>query len=145
MNLERKFIPLAEVKADTDYPHGVVEGYAAVYGNLDEGGDIIVGPDACDNLKQFLETGWTAEGHAWGFSGVVGYPLEAAPLRIKQFDYQVHLILQLGSGPDAAMQAQFFVARVLVAPDLGGVQSEDQPRLEALLRRGFFNENEAKE
>ena len=79
MKLERKFIPIATVKADAEqYPTGAVEGYAAVYGNVDEGGDIIVGPKPCSNLKEFLQSGFTAEGHQWGFDGVVGFPVEAA-------------------------------------------------------------------
>ena len=61
----------------------------------------------------------------------------AASLGVKQFDGQVHSFFQNCHGTQAAMQAQFVVARRFVASDLRSIQAEKQASFEALLRLGM--------
>jgi HK97 family phage prohead protease len=48
---------------------GVLEGYGAVYGNIDSYGDIIQ-PASCVNVQDFIAKGCLMVGHNWGDLGV---------------------------------------------------------------------------
>lgn len=53
---------------------GQLEGYGAVYGNVDLGGDML-GPNSCVNVDEFVKTGSLMVGHAWGTLGVGTFDL----------------------------------------------------------------------
>lgn len=58
--LERKVF---EIKALTD-SNGMLEGYAAVTGNIDQGGDVIL-PGAFTNIQEFIQKGFITFNHDW--------------------------------------------------------------------------------
>lgn len=74
--VERKFIDLKALKV-SDEGSGFIEGYRSVFGEIDEGGDIIVSGAFKDCIAEYLRSGFTAESHDWDFSKAVGYPVEA--------------------------------------------------------------------
>lgn len=74
--VERKFIDLKALKV-SDEGSGFIEGYRSVFGEIDEGGDIIVPGAFKDCIAEYLRSGFTAESHDWDFSKAVGYPVEA--------------------------------------------------------------------
>ena len=76
MNIERKFTPLKELKM-SDAGTGSVEGYRSVFGEIDEGGDIVVKGAFADCLGEYLGSGFSAHSHDWKFTEAVGYPVEA--------------------------------------------------------------------
>ncbi len=67
MNLERKSLPLSDVKTDDA---GLLAGYANVFGNVDRAGEIVE-QGAFVNLDSFLKDGFLAVDHDW--SVPVGY------------------------------------------------------------------------
>lgn len=69
MSSERKYIT-GEVKqlGEGEAP-GQIEGYAAVFGNVDRAGERIL-PGAFTNLDDFVKSGTLAVGHDWGGIGV---------------------------------------------------------------------------
>jgi HK97 family phage prohead protease len=76
--IEFKSVPF-EVKAageDSKYPHGYMEGYAAVFNNLDSGGDIIVPGAFSAGLDRFIKDGFIGSiNHGW--DNPIGHPVEA--------------------------------------------------------------------
>lgn len=74
--MEFKFQDLRELKV-ADRGNGEISGYRAVFGVIDESGDIIVKGAFKDTLDQFLKSGWTAHSHDWSFVSAIGYPVEA--------------------------------------------------------------------
>lgn len=76
MKSERKFIDLKELKV-SDEGTGSIEGYRSVFGELDEGGDIVVKGAFADCLNEYLGSGFSAHSHDWKFTEAVGYPVEA--------------------------------------------------------------------
>src|SRR5688500_20293766 len=77
MTVEHKYIDLAQMKAITDGAGGF-EGYASVFGELDDVGDIILPGAYADTIPTFLEQGFTAQSHDWNVAGgVIGFPTEA--------------------------------------------------------------------
>jgi HK97 family phage prohead protease len=62
MTLERKIVLLKDAKvSDT----GLLEGYGAVYGNVDDGGDEILAGALAPALPGFLKSGFVSWGHDW--------------------------------------------------------------------------------
>lgn len=57
-------IKRAEFKADGDGP-GELTGWGATFGNVDEGGDVIIKGAFTDALPAFLERGFVPVGHDW--------------------------------------------------------------------------------
>lgn len=76
MNIERKFIDLKELKM-SDEGTGSIEGYRSVFGELDEGGDIVLKGAFADCLSEYLGSGFSAHSHDWKFTEAVGYPVES--------------------------------------------------------------------
>ena len=95
MTKERKFVDLKSLKVNDD-GSGTIEGYRAVFGEIDEGGDIIVKGFFADGITEYLESGFTAHSHDWSFKEVVGFPVEA-----KEDDYGFYVTSQFHSTPDA--------------------------------------------
>lgn len=77
--LERKFIPLADFKGLEGAGPGNLEGYVSIFGNLDDGGDIILeGAYPQEVIDDFLKSGFTAHSHIWDVdTGQIGYPMSA--------------------------------------------------------------------
>lgn len=98
MPKEFKFIPLSEngVHFKSDEGAGSLEGYAAVFSVLDEGGDIIVPGAFKDNLSEFLAAGFTAQSHDWSVDGVIGYPTKAV-----EDEYGLNVAMDFHSTADA--------------------------------------------
>lgn len=92
---ERKFIDLKALSVK-DEGSGSIEGYRAVFGEIDEGGDIIVNGFFADGISDYLESGFTAHSHDWTFKEAVGFPVEA-----KEDDYGFFVVSQFHSTPDA--------------------------------------------
>jgi uncharacterized protein len=81
MQIERKFIDLKSLKMSDEDP-GSIEGYRSVFGEIDDGGDIVVKGAFADCLDEYLSSGFSAHSHDWKFTEAVGYPVEA-----KEDDY----------------------------------------------------------
>jgi HK97 family phage prohead protease len=64
---ERKTFAIkqASFKADGDDGHGTLEGYGAVFNNVDHGGDVILPGAFKDAIPAFLERGFVPVGHDW--------------------------------------------------------------------------------
>ena len=93
--MERKFIDLKELKVSDDGA-GTIEGYRAVFSEIDSGGDILVPGAFKDCIAEYLRSGFTAESHDWDFSKSVGFPVEA-----KEDEYGWFVKSQFHSTPDA--------------------------------------------
>lgn len=76
---EQKFVPLREFKGLDEEGPGHLDGHVSIFGNLDDGGDIILeGAYAQDLIDRFLTLGFTAADHIWETdNGQIGYPMEA--------------------------------------------------------------------
>lgn len=74
--VERKFIPLAELKMGDGMP-GSIEGYRSVFGVIDSGGDVIVKGAFAGSADEYMHSGFSAHSHIWDFKDAVGYPVEA--------------------------------------------------------------------
>lgn len=92
---ERKFVDLKALKVNDEGP-GTIEGYRAVFGVIDEGGDIVVKGAFAGTLSDFLHSGFTAQSHDWDFKEAVGFPLEA-----HEDDHGWFVKSQFHSTPDA--------------------------------------------
>lgn len=68
MELTHKTLTLADAKM-SDNGAGTIEGYAARYGNVDHGQDIIK-PNSARNIGQFIKTGTVTIGHDYYKQGV---------------------------------------------------------------------------
>jgi HK97 family phage prohead protease len=76
MTVERKFIDLKSLKVSDEGP-GSVEGYRAVFGEIDRQGDIVVKGAFLDSHDEYMRSGFSAESHVWNFKDAVGYPVDA--------------------------------------------------------------------
>lgn len=76
MTVEHKYIDLTSMKAITDGAGGF-EGYASVFSELDDVGDIVLPGAYSETIPTFLQRGFTAQSHDWSVAGVVGFPTEA--------------------------------------------------------------------
>jgi HK97 family phage prohead protease len=94
-NTERKFIDLKDLKVSEDGP-GEISGYRSVFGEIDEGGDIVVKGFFADGISEYLQSGFTAHSHDWSFSEAVGFPVDA-----KEDDYGFFVKSQFHSTPDS--------------------------------------------
>lgn len=74
--IERKFIDLKALKVSDEGP-GTVEGYRSVFGEIDEGGDIIVKGAFADSASEYMHSGFSAHSHEWNFNEAVGFPIDA--------------------------------------------------------------------
>lgn len=95
MKIERKFIDLKALKVSDEGP-GTIEGYRSAYGEIDEGGDIVIKGFFADGIPDYLHSGFTAHSHDWNFSEAVGFPLDA-----KEDDYGFFVTSQFHGTPDA--------------------------------------------
>lgn len=95
MTIERKFTDLKDLKVSDEGP-GTIEGYRAVFAEIDEGGDLIVKGFFADSLTEYLEAGFSAHSHEWSFKETVGFPLEA-----KEDDHGFWVKSQFHSTDDA--------------------------------------------
>ncbi len=93
--MERKFIDLKALKV-SDEGSGTIEGYRSVFGEIDEGGDIVVKGFFADGIDEYLQSGFTAHSHDWNFSESVGFPVDA-----KEDDHGFFVTSQFHSTPDA--------------------------------------------
>jgi len=93
--IERKFIDLKSLKVSDEGP-GTIEGYRAVFSEIDEGGDLIVKGFFADSLAEYMDAGFSAHSHEWAFKDVVGYPVEA-----KEDDHGFFVKSQFHSTGDA--------------------------------------------
>lgn len=93
-----KFIQLSEsgVHFKSGDGAGMLTGHAAITGNLDEGGDIILPGAFKESNEEFLKAGWMAHSHDWGVDGVIGYLTEA-----KEDDTGLYVESVFHSTPDA--------------------------------------------
>ncbi len=74
--MEYKYTPLTQLKMK-DKGSGEILGHRAVFGNLDEGGDVLIKGAFTDCLDSFLHSGFSAHSHTWTFAEAVGFPVEA--------------------------------------------------------------------
>src|ERR1051326_1137806 len=95
MTIERKFIDLKALKV-SDEGSGTIEGYRSVFGEIDEGGDIVVKGFFAEGISEYLESGFTAHSHDWTFKEAVGFPVEA-----KEDDHGFFVRSQFHSTDDA--------------------------------------------
>lgn len=95
MKPERKFIDLKALKVSEE-GSGTIEGYRSVFGEIDEGGDIVVKGFFADGISDYLESGFTAHSHDWSFKESVGFPVEA-----KEDDHGFFVKSQFHSTADA--------------------------------------------
>jgi HK97 family phage prohead protease len=93
--MERKFIDLKALKVTDDGP-GEISGYRSVFGEIDEGGDIVVKGFFADGISEYLQSGFTAHSHDWSFSEAVGFPVDA-----KEDDHGFFVKSQFHSTPDS--------------------------------------------
>lgn len=96
MKLETKFISLEGFKGLEDEGPGQFAGYPSVFGDIDEGGDIIPPGAYIGTIPKFLQTGFTAHSHEWGCDGAIGFPIEAREDR-----YGLYCVSQFHSTEDA--------------------------------------------
>ena len=61
--MEHKAVPLAEFKVDAS--SGEFSGYASVFGNVDQGGDIVVRGAYAKAIPAFLRDGFISWSHDW--------------------------------------------------------------------------------
>lgn len=94
-NIERKFIDFKDLKISDEGP-GEISGYRSVFGEIDEGGDIVVKGFFADGISEYLQSGFTAHSHDWSFSEAVGFPVDA-----KEDDYGFFVKSQFHSTLDA--------------------------------------------
>lgn len=95
MPIESKFTDLKDMTVTDDGP-GRISGYRAVFSEIDEGGDLIVPGFFKDCITEYLEAGFTAHSHEWGFDKAVGYPMAA-----KEDDHGFFVDSEFHSTPDA--------------------------------------------
>lgn len=76
MTIEHKFIDLKALKV-SDEGSGFIEGYRSVFGEIDEGGDIIVKGAFADSASEYMHSGFSAHSHEWNFNEAVGFPVDA--------------------------------------------------------------------
>lgn len=93
--MERKFIALKDLKVSEEGT-GSIQGYRAVFAEIDEGGDILVKGFFVDSIPEYLESGFSAHSHDWNFSESVGFPVDA-----KEDDHGFFVTSQFHSTPDA--------------------------------------------
>jgi HK97 family phage prohead protease len=92
---ERKYIDFKDLKV-SDEGTGTIEGYRAVFGEIDEGGDIIMPGFFKDSIPEYLDTGFSAHSHDWDFDKAIGFPIEA-----KEDDHGFFVKSQFHSTEDA--------------------------------------------
>jgi HK97 family phage prohead protease len=95
MDIERKFIDLKDLTVTEEGP-GHITGYRSVFGEIDEGGDLVAKGFFADAIPEYLSAGFTAHSHDWDFDKVVGYPIDA-----KEDDYGLFVDSEFHSTPDA--------------------------------------------
>lgn len=74
--IEHKFVELKELKMSDSGP-GTIEGYRAIFSEIDEGGDLIVPGAFRDTMEEYLNSGFSAHSHVWTFSEAIGFPVTA--------------------------------------------------------------------
>jgi hypothetical protein len=62
MTMNRKIVLLKEASVSAN---GRLEGYGAIYGNVDDGGDVIEAGASAPAIPGFLESGFISWGHDW--------------------------------------------------------------------------------
>lgn len=77
MNLERKYISLADFKQSED-GNGGFTGYASTFGELDSVDDIVISGAYLETLSNFLRDGWIAADHTWGVKDDLGIVASAS-------------------------------------------------------------------
>ena len=76
MNIERKFIDLADFK-QSEAGAGGFGGYASVFGDLDSVGDIVLPGAYAETASAFITEGWLAADHTWGVKDDLGVITQA--------------------------------------------------------------------
>lgn len=74
--IERKFIDWKTLKVVDEGP-GFIEGNRAIFGEIDEGGDIIIKGFFKDSIDEYLRLGFSAHSHDWDFDKAIGFPVDA--------------------------------------------------------------------
>lgn len=113
MKIERKFIDLKDLVVSEEGP-GTIEGYRAVFGEIDEGGDLIVQGFFKESIPEYLDAGFTTHSHDWDFDKTVGYPLEA-----KEDDHGLHVKSEFHTTPDAQAVRQKAIERKKAGKRIG--------------------------
>lgn len=54
-----------KLRDDTEYPHGIIEGYASTFGNVDSVGERVERGAFTKHLPNFLKNGFIAFNHQW--------------------------------------------------------------------------------
>lgn len=98
MPKEFKFIALSDkgVHFKAGSERGALTGHTAITGNLDEGADIILPGAFKDSIQDFIDSGWAAHSHDWGFDAAVGYLTKA-----EEDDIGLYVESEFHSTPDA--------------------------------------------
>lgn len=128
MNIERKFIDLKDLTVTEEGP-GEISGYRAVFGEIDEGGDLIAKGFFADSITEYLEAGFTTHSHDWDFDKTVGYPLEA-----KEDDHGLFVKSEFHTTPDAQSVRQKALERKKAGKRVGfsfGYSISDKSIIEA--------------
>lgn len=93
--IERKFINWKSLNVVDEGP-GFIEGNRAIFGEIDEGGDLIVKGFFQDTIDEYLRLGFSAHSHDWDFDKAIGFPVDA-----KETDEGFFVKSQFHSTPDA--------------------------------------------
>jgi len=128
MNIERKYIDLKHLNVSEAGP-GTIDGYRAVFGEIDEGGDLIVPGFFKESIVEYLEAGFTTHSHDWDFDKTVGYPLEA-----KEDDHGLYVKSEFHTTPDAQGVRQKAIERKKAGKRVGfsfGYSIKDKSYIEA--------------
>lgn len=128
MTVERKFIDLKDLKVSEE-GSGFIEGYRAVFGEIDEGGDLIVKGFFADSIPEYLRSGFTAHSHDWDFDKAVGFPVTA-----EEHDYGLFVKSQFHSTPDCQVVRTKALERMAAGKQVGfsfGYTISDKSFIEA--------------
>lgn len=96
--LNRRSIELKELSEAADGDPGGFIGYPSRFYDLDSYGDIVMPGAFAKSIPAFLERGFTAHSHDWGYEGVIGYPVEA-----REDETGLYSETKFHSTPDAQM------------------------------------------
>lgn len=113
MTVGRKFIDLKDLKVSSD-GSGSIEGYRAVFSEIDEGGDLIVKGFFAESIPEYLRSGFTAHSHDWDFDKAVGFPVKA-----QEDDHGFLVESQFHSTPDAQVVRTKAVERMSAGKQVG--------------------------
>jgi HK97 family phage prohead protease len=101
-----KVIPLSKLNAIESSPGGF-EGYASVFGDLDDGGDIVLRGAFTQTIPEFVKSGFIAPDHDWSVDKELGYVLAA-----EEDDHGLKIKVEFHDTADAQQIRQKMLNRI---------------------------------